>query len=234
MNDRIEMTETLIINIEVQNPLYQYFAEQILALDELKRSSTFSKSHAINLMYVPVLTMFIESCLSEVIDEYLFQIKKGQGDNLFSRLIDTISADLDKGWQQSQVAFRSVFGWDFKAFVAPETVKAVTHLFGLRNKLIHGKRPNYSISNLDTAEEQTTWGDNYRNLHAYLIEKGLTDARTSEFVTTPVTDKAIGHFVGATISFAESVVNKVEAEHGTLQHLPFKAHVIEKLRHRVS
>lgn len=228
-SDKIEMTDTIEIRIEVLNPLYLYFAEQITALNELKETSTFSRSHAVNLMYVPVLTMFIESCVAEVVDEFLFNQKKIQTDSLTGRLIDKLNDLPSKGWKQSRELFKTVFGYDFDKFTDHETLKAIGYLFELRNKLIHGKRLSYSINHLDTNEEQTVWGEHYKRLYEYLTEKNLIEARTDNFITTPLTDKAVTHFLEATIKFTEKVVNYVHEEHNLLLHLPFKAHVIDKL-----
>ena len=223
----LEMDDELELSMIIYNPLYRYFSEQISALKALKDNPAYSTSHAVNIMYVPVLTMFIESCISELTTDFLKNEKANSNDELKTRLIDNLANPLNRGWKQYKDSFKLVFGYSFEDIIDHEIVKAIGYLFELRNKLIHGKQFVYLLPFSD--DESTLWGEHYKKINDYLEEKKLIAKNTDQVLTTLVNDMVVDHFLRCTIRFVEETVTYVHRKHSSMMYTIFKAHVIDKL-----
>jgi len=227
INDNINIREELILNIVFYNPLYQLFTEQISALESIKLNPNFSKSLGVNLMYIPVLTMFTESFLSELIGEHLQNEKRESSDNLKVNLIKKLEERAISGWKDYQEVFQLVFTTRFENIVEAETLKAMGFLFQLRNKIIHGETFCYTREKIETEEEGFSFGESYKNLHQYFIEKKLIDKNNMSLEL--VTDQVVEHFLTNCINFTKKIIVEINKKHPLMMLELYNAHVIEKL-----
>lgn len=226
MNDNLRLTDSL--NLTVYHSLYFHFPQQIEALQLLKKEKKYERSNAVNLLFIPVFTSFLESVLAELFDQYLQEQTRNATD-LQKRLIENMEAGLYKAtWKNYKEQFPTVFGQRMEDLVHKETMEAVVSLFQFRNQVIHGKQIIHTIENAGEEAELVSIGGHYKSLNEFFLKKGLI-TRSELADIGFINEKIIDYYLRHALLFVSFLYKEVMIPKGLTMIHTIKAHVLDKI-----
>lgn len=226
MSDNFEMTDSL--NITIYHPLYYYFPQQIEALRKLKSELGYAQSNAVNLLFIPAYTSFLESVLAELFDNYLRQ-QKEVADGLQSRLIEHLENILHKAtWKNYNENFETVFGYRLNTIIRKDTMEAIVSLFQFRNQVIHGKQIVHSIENAGEGNELSFFEAHYKSVNAFFLAKNLVTQSELAAVNF-INDKIIDYYFQHVLVFVRSLFTQIMEPNQLFMLHTVRVHIFEKL-----
>jgi hypothetical protein len=224
-----EMTIYDSLTLTIYSPLYNFFPDQINVLLKIKEDDKYKQSNAVNLLFIPVYTTFIESVLSELFNEYLRKMREESTNDFEKRLIDDADEVLRKGtWKHYLKLFHTVFGMRMNEVVSDENVNAIVQLFAFRNQTIHGKQILHTIENRDEEEEKAYMDGHYKSLNAFFLEKKLITKEELSSITF-INDKILDYFFGNIIAFVTALSEKIIKPNRLQMDTILDAHVLRRL-----
>lgn len=219
------MKDTL--SLIVRHHLYMHYPTQIEALLTLKENKGLWNTNAVNLLFIPVYTTYVESLLNQIILDFLE--KQQPQVYTMERLINYFEEEVHKAsWETLKRIFHTVIGKELKDCISQNSYNAITILFQFRNQSVHGKTISHAIEHSDEDIGTAQMLGKFKSISEYFIKMNILTAKDIASVAF-INESIVLHFFKSVYRFSADLYNSIIEPLDLAMSAGFKTYVLDRI-----